>query len=430
VAVAKRIVIVGTLDTKESEGHYIRDQIEKLGHEPILLDVSLRSYEPQMGKPDISNEEVSRAAGVTMDAIDAEGRAPALEAMVKGASKLVAELYETGRLDGIIGYGGGCGLTISSLVLGSLPLGIPKIIVTTMPAEAGRFIGSSDIGVLGSVTDMAGSVPLNRIEAIALANAAGAICGMVEAKPVFSSGRLPVGASQFGVTTTHIKKAEEFLGKRYELIAFHATGNGGRTLEELARSGMVVGVLDATTHELADELVGGVLSAGPNRLEAAGVMGIPQVILPGALDMVNFFAPNTIPEKFKDRRFYHHAPTVTLMRTSKEECGALGRIVAEKANRARGPTAIILPLNGWSDYDKAGGVTTVDYYGNETHDPWHDLEADDEFVANLEESIDRSKPNLEVIKRDFHINDADCARLATAILDRMIRKAWEKGAPL
>lgn len=422
----KNIVIVGTFDTKECEGHYLKDQIKKFGHTPILLDVSLRSYEPRIGKVDISNEEVAKATGVTMDAITAKERASAIELMIKGASKIVRDLHDAGRLDGIIGYGGGCGLQITTSVQKTLPLGIPKLVVTTIPGEAGKFIGAKDIGVLASITDMVGGTNVNSIEAVALANAAGAISGMVEEKPVIPSKKPSIAASQFGVTTPSIKKAEEILSKKYDFIPFHATGTGGQTLEELARSRMIVGVLDVTTTELADELVGGVLSAGPNRMEAAGEKAIPQVILPGALDMVNFWAPETVPEKFKDRRFYYHSPGVTLMRTTANECKELGRIVAEKANRARGPTVILIPLKGWSEYDKSGGVKTVDYNGKKTDVPWYDPQADNEFVKAVDQHID-SKPNVKVLERDFHINDAECARLSAKILDSMIEGVWKKG---
>jgi uncharacterized protein (UPF0261 family) len=251
---------------------------------------------------------------------------------------------------------------------------------------------------------------------------------MVEAKPVIPEEKPLILASQFGVTTPHISRAKEILERKgYEIIAFHATGNGGRSLEEMVRDGFTVGVLDVTTHELADILVGGTCIAGLDRLTTAGKKGCPQVILPGALDMVNFYGPETVPKRFMNRRFYHHVPgRVTLMRTDRSECAELGRDMAERVNQASGPTVVIIPLRGWSTYDVAGGVLTVDYHGVPTGEPWYEPEAIRAFTEVLEELVDENKDNVEVLKVDLHINDPELVEMATSILDDMIKGIWRK----
>jgi len=425
--IKKKIVILGTLNTKECEGYYLRDRIRKFGYETVLIDVSMKKYKSKLGKPDISNDQVAKSAKTTIDDVEATERTPAIEAMTKGATEIVKELYDAKKLDGIVGYGGGVGSTISISVLKSLPLGVPKLLVTTQPPFATQLIGPKDIIVFPSVTDMSGGLVVNRIEAIMLANAAAAISGMVEAKPVIPEEKPLIVGSQFGVTTPLVVKAKEILEEKgYELITFHATGIGGLAFEELVRSGLVTGVLDVTTHELVDMLVGGVCQAGPDRLTSAGSRGIPQVILPGALDMVNFWA-GEIPEKFRNRHFYYHTSRVVLMRTSEEECAEVGKIVAEKVNHAKGPTAVVIPMRGWSAYDIEGGVFTLDYDAKPTNKSWYNPRADMAFVEALGRFVDRTKPNVEVIKVDLHINDPKFATLTVIILDDMIKGRWKKG---
>jgi uncharacterized protein (UPF0261 family) len=424
---SKVIAIVGTLDTKEIEAKYLRNEIAKFRHATILIDVSLRKHS-SVEKVDVTNDEVAESAGSSIDIVAAMEKGEAIQLMTSGASRMVENLWNEGRLNGIIGYGGSVGLALTSSIMKTLPMGVPKLIVTTVAASAGKYIGAKDIVIFPSVTDLAGGENINRIEAVTLANAAGAISGMVEAEPTLPPMRPLVVASQFGVTTPHVQEAKKLLEERgYEVIAFHAVGTGGQSLEELVRSGAVAGVLDVTTHELADELVGGVCRAGPQRLEAAGEKGIPQVIFPGALDMVNFFEPETVPKQFETRRFYYHNPKVTLMRTTIDECVKLARIIADKINKSKGPTVVILPMKGWSEYDKEEGVETVDYHGSATGENWHDAEADAAFGMALEQYTDVSKPNIEIIKVDCHINDAKVARLSASLLDDMIRRTWTKG---
>lgn len=422
----KTVLIIGTLDTKGGEAFYLKDRVESYGYDGIILDVSLRNHESELGEPNISNVEVAEAANSSLEEIAKMERTPAMNSIVRGGKIIVGDLYDNDTISGVIGFGGGCGTSISCSILRDLPLTFPKVVVTTVPHKGGNFIGTKDITIASSITDMIGEKNPNSIESKALANAAGAISGMIEVEPKIPVEKPSICASQFGVTTPHINQSQQILGGGYDFISFHATGIGGRTLEDLAESEMIDGVLDVTTTELADELVGGVLSAGPGRLEAAGGKGIPQVILPGALDMVNFWAPDTVPSKFKNRKFYQHTPEATLMRTSVEENRRLGKIIAEKVNKSKGPTLIIIPMLGFSQYDREGEVKVVDFDGLETGEYWHDFKADEEFANAIYRDIDSSKSNIEVLKREFHINDKECSELAAESLDRMIRNGGDK----
>jgi len=424
----KVIAIIGTLDTKEAEAQDLKNEIEKFQHNPILIDVSLRKPAQPIKGADVTNEQVAKAGGSSIDAVADMEKGEAIDVMTAGGASIIRTLWCDGKINGVIGYGGSVGLALTSTIMKILPFGVPKLIVTTIAGAAGRYIGAKDIVIFPSITDLAGGENVNRIEAITLASAAGAISGMVEAKATLPSEKPLVVASQFGVTTTHVQEAKnELENKGYEVVAFHAVGTGGQSLEELVKSGNVAGVLDVTTHEMADELVGGVYGAGAERLDAAAEKAVPQVLLPGALDMVNFFEPKTVPPQFDKRRFYYHNPNVTLMRTTKEECTELGKIIATKINKSRGPTVFLIPTKGFSEYDKVGAVKTVSYSGEETHLPWYDPEADVAFVSSLKSHVDNSKSNVEIIEVDRHINDPLMAHLSASILEDMMKGKWNKG---
>ncbi|MEM2878889.1 MAG: Tm-1-like ATP-binding domain-containing protein, partial [Candidatus Hadarchaeales archaeon] len=361
----KNILIIGTLNTKEAEAHYLRKQIRLFGHNAILMDVSMKRNSPRLDPGDISNVEVARAAGTTIDQVESLERKPALEKMAEGAIEIARRLYVEKKLDGVLGYGGSTGESIAVLVQKALPLGIPKVLLTTSLELASGSIEHKDIAIFPSVTDMTGRI--NKVNATTLAHAAAAISGMVDAKPEFPPEKPVIVASQYGNTTPHIEKAKAILEEKgYEFISFHAVGTGGKTLEELVRAGMVAGVLDVTTHELIDWLVGGFSNAGPHRMEAAGEMGVPQVLVPGCLDMIQFWAKDTVPEKFRSREFYFHNPNSTLVRATKEESAAVGKLFAEKVNKAKGPTLVAIPLKGWSICDTEGGLKTYRYDGTPT----------------------------------------------------------------
>jgi uncharacterized protein (UPF0261 family) len=387
------VVLIGTLDTKGIEYDYLRERLRRHGVETTLVDAGVLG-EPR-AKPDIAREEVARAAGADARAL-AEGgdRGAAVETMARGAAEIVTRLHSEGRLDGVLALGGSGGTAVASEAMRALPVGVPKVMVSTMASGDTRpYVGASDVTMMYSVVDIAG---INAVSARILANAAAAIAGMVTAEPPPATGDRPlVGASMFGVTTPCVEAARERLEELgYEVLVFHATGTGGQSMEALMRSGFITASLDITTTELADDLVGGVLSAGPDRLEAAGELGIPQVVSLGALDMVNFGPMDTVPAKFRDRLLYKHNPTVTLMRTTAEECGELGRRIALKLNAATGPTTLFVPLRGVSLIDTEGQV-------------FWDRDADAALFDALREHVDAK---VDIRELDADVNNPEFAR--------------------
>ena len=399
---AKTVCIVGTMDTKGIEFAFIKEQIESTGVSTCVINTGILG-EPQL-TPDISADNVAQAGGSSLQALRDEGdRGNSVAVMAQGAAALVAEKQAAGEIDGIISLGGSAGTTIGTTAMQAVPVGVPKIMVSTLASgDTSPYVQSKDICMMYSVVDIAG---INRLSRQILANAAGAIVGMVNAEaPAAAAADKPlIAATMFGVTTPCVTKAREILeAAGYEVLVFHATGTGGQAMEDLVKGGFLAGVLDVTTTELADELVGGILSAGPDRLEAAGVSGLPQVVAPGALDMVNFGPPDTVPENFSDRLFYQHNPTVTLMRTTAEETAELGRIMARKLSEAQGPTTVIIPTQGVSAIDKTG-------------QPFDSPEARTAWIDSLKAHIG---DNVTVIEMDAHINDdAFATKLAETLLE-------------
>jgi uncharacterized protein (UPF0261 family) len=383
------VVLLGTLDTKGAEYAYLRDRIRGSGCEVLVVDAGVFSEDRDA---DVTADEVAAAAGASRGSLArANDRGHAVQAMAAGSSEVVRRLHAEGRLDGIVGIGGSGGTTILSAAMQVLPIGVPKLIVSTMAAGDTRpYVGSSDVTLTYPVIDVSG---INGISERILTNAAAAIAGMARASRSFVSSlpRRPlIAATMFGVTTPCVTAARGWLEERgYEVLVFHATGAGGRSMESLMRSGLVTGSLDVTTTELVDELVGGVLSAGPERLEMAGRLGIPQVVSLGALDMCNFGPPDSVPERFAGRSLYAHNATVTLMRTTGEECAELGRIIARKLNLATGPLTVFIPLRGISMIDVPGG-------------PFHDPEADAALFRELKADL---RSDVELLEMDVHIND-------------------------
>ena len=322
----KTIAIAGTFDTKGQELSYIKEKIEAQGVRTLCINTGV--FTPSI-TPDVSNREIAAAAGVDMDEIIArKDRAMATAALAEGMEKLLPRLYAQGKLDGIISIGGSGGTSMVTPAMRALPLGVPKVMVSTMASgDVSAYVGTSDIMMLPAIVDVEG---LNQISMTVFNNAVNAIVGMVKNRTeIVADGRPLLAATMFGVTTPCIKTAKAYLeAQGYEVLVFHATGSGGRTMEDLIRGGFIKGVLDITTTEWCDEVVGGVLTAGPHRLEAAAAMGIPQVVSVGALDMVNFGPYETVPEKFKGRKLYRHNPTVTLMRTTAEEMRQIGSKIA------------------------------------------------------------------------------------------------------
>jgi uncharacterized protein (UPF0261 family) len=392
------IAVLGTLDTKGIEHAFLADRIRERGHQVLLVDVGTLG-EPQV-RPDLTRAEVAAAAGIDLAPLVARrDRGEAVTAMTRAAPVLVAGLASAARIQGIISLGGGGGTAIGTAAMRSLPIGFPKLMVSTLASgNTAPYVGARDIVMFPSVVDVAG---LNRVSREILARAAGAICGMVEARWPTGEDRPVIVASQFGNTTRCVEHARELLERAgYEVLVFAAVGTGGRTLESLVESGMVAGVLDITTTEWADELVGGVLSAGPHRLEAAARAGVPAIVTPGCLDMVNFGPPDTVPAKFRGRRFYAHNPQVTLMRTTAEECAELGRILSDKLNASSGPVTVLIPLRGISVISAPG-------------QPFHDAAADEALFATLKQ---RLRPGIPVLELDANINDPAFAEACVAAL--------------
>lgn len=349
----KTIALIGALDSKGDEFAFVKAAIESRGHQVLMINTGVIG-EPAFA-PDISATQVADAGGVALqELLDEADRGHAIDIMTKGAAAITKTLFSQGKFDGVLGMGGSAGTIIATAAMRELPVGFPKVVVSTLAAgDTAAYVGTKDIVLIPSVVDVAG---VNRISAQIYANAAGVIVGMVETAAPQIEERPLIAATMFGNTTQLVDQCRAFLGEQgYETLVFHATGTGGKTMESLINDGFFDGVLDLTTTEWADELLGGVLSAGPERMDAAAQLGIPQVIAPGCLDMANFWAPETMPDKFRDRLLYKWNPNVTLMRTTPEENAQLGRILAEKANRSTGPVAFYLPLRGVSILDSPGG---------------------------------------------------------------------------
>lgn len=399
---AKTVALLGALDTKGIEYGFVKQCIEARGLRTLVIDMGVLG-EPRIAA-DVSREAVARAGGAELsDLVARQDRGEAVAAMARGAAALVAQLYAEGRFDGILALGGGGGTSIACGAMRTLPLGVPKVMVSTVAGtDVSGYVGVKDIVMVPAIVDVSG---INRISREVFARAAGAICGMLQTEIPPGDDRPLVAASMFGNSTPCVEAAKPILeAAGYEVLVFHATGTGGRAMESLIEAGMIAGVLDVTTTEWADELVGGVLAAGPTRLEAAARRGVPAIVTPACLDMVNFWAPPTVPQRFQGRRFYPHNPNITLMRTTPEECRRLGEIVAEKLNLSRGPVSVLIPLRGWSMIDAPG-------------EPFWWPEADQAFTIALKA---RLRPDIPVLEIDANVNDAEFARrCAETLLEGM-----------
>jgi uncharacterized protein (UPF0261 family) len=403
------VVLLGTLDTKGHEYAYLRERVREHGCDVVLVDAGILG-EPLV-EPDVARDEVAAAAGADVRELAAAGdRGAAVETMSRGAAAVLLRLRDDGRLDGVTSVGGSGNAALASYAMRQLPVGVPKLVVTTLASGDTRpYVGATDVTMTYPVVDISG---LNRISERILANAAGAIAGMAKATVPAREGARPlVAASMFGVTTPCVTRARERLEQLgYEVLVFHQTGTGGESMEELARAGFVTGILDVTTTELCDELVGGVLPAYPKRLEVAGELGIPQVVSLGALDMVNFGPFETVPEQFRARNLYRHNPTITLMRTTPEESFELGRRIARKLNAATGPTALFMPLRGLSAIAVEGQV-------------FHDPAADEALFDALRERLDSSR--VEIHELELDVNDERFALAMANRLDELYRE-WSR----
>lgn len=382
----KTILLIGTLDTKGQEFDFVRNLIEARGHKVLMMNAGI--FESPI-HADIQANEVAQAGGSKLESLRSkQDRGEAMQVMKQGVEVLTKKLYEQNKLQAVLGLGGSGGTILATAGMRTLPVGIPKLMVSTLASgDTAPYVDIKDITMMYSVVDIAG---INRLSRQILANAAGMICGAVEQTIPASEDKPLIAATMFGVTTPCVTKVRERLEPHgYEVMTFHATGTGGRAMEGLIADGYVKAVADITTTELADELVGGVLSAGKTRLEVAGQCGIPQVVSLGALDMVNFWAINTIPEKFQKRNLYKHNDNVTLMRTTPEENQELGKIIAEKLNQSKGRTTLVIPLKG---------VSMIDAEGK----PFYDPQADETLFTSLRKHLNK---NVKVVEVEANIND-------------------------
>jgi uncharacterized protein (UPF0261 family) len=403
------VLLIGTLDTKGVEFLFVRDFLRATGVEVLVLDAGI--LRPPAFPPDVTREQVFAAAGENLESLRKSGdRGRAVDAAARGAARVAQDLHRQGRVDGVLSLGGSAGTAIGTAAMRALPFGVPKLMVSTLASGQVRpYVGQSDVCMMYSVVDISG---LNRISRRVLANAASAMAGMARGMSTPTTDddddRPMIAATMFGVTTPCVEGARARVERAgYETLVFHATGVGGLTMEKFIAEGRIAGVLDLTTTELADELAGGVCSAGGNRLTAAALRGVPQVISLGALDMVNFGAPDSVPEKYRNRLFHVHNSSVTLMRTTPEENDQLGKEIAHKASAAKGPTAVLVPLRGVSALDKKG-------------EPFWNPSADAALFQSLR---DWMSPDVELIEYDLHINDPLFAQAAAEKLLLFLRSA-------
>lgn len=404
----KTVAIAGTFDSKSLEFAYLQEIIQSLGLKTFMIHTGV--FESKL-PADVSNEEIARMVGADIKEIAArKDRATATDVLARGLEKLLPKLYAAGKFDGVISCGGTGGTSMVTPGMRALPVGVPKVMVSTVAAgDVSMYVGSSDIFMYPSIVDVAG---LNSISTKIFTNAALAIAGMVkfEVHKVLAKKPL-IAASMFGVTTPCVNQAREYLEREgYEVLIFHATGTGGKAMEALIRDGYIEGVFDITTTEWCDELMGGNMAAGDKRLEAAALNKIPQVVSVGALDMVNFGPIATVPDKYNGRNFYKHNPTVTLMRTTVEENRRLGLAIAAKLNMCTAKAALLLPLKGVSMIDAPG-------------QPFHGPAEDAMLFKTLRENI--TNPLVEIIEIDANINDPE---FSTAAAQKLLALLQEKNS--
>jgi uncharacterized protein (UPF0261 family) len=401
----KTILLLGTMDTKGVEFGYVKEKITEKGHRAVVIDVGI------LGSPllnaDISREEVARSAGTSLQDAVAQGKeGVAIELMTKGAVRIVQSLYHSGQIDGILALGGTMGTSLASAVMRTLPIGIPKVMVSTMASSDTRpYVDNKDIVMIPSVADIVG---LNRVTKRVLAIAAGAIVGMVTTDPgSIRSDKALIGLTLHGDLMPCMVACKSILEKRgYEVVVFAAVGSGGKTLEELIEQDVIHGAFDLVTHEVACHLFGGLCDAGPLRLQAAGRKGIPQLVVPGKVDIVSFSPRLGIPERFKGRGTWMHNPDLGVIRLNKEEMSLVADTMVKKLNHSVGPTAVIIPKRGLSAYGKGW-------------EEFYDAEADFALFDILKE---RLKPEIKVVEVDAHINDRLFAERATDLLDELMQK--------
>ena len=401
----KTVLIIATLDTKGEEVKYIKEKLEGKGKRVLVLDSGTRGA-PIGVKADIPREEVAKAAGSDIEKVNGMRRGPAIEVMKKGIAKICKELYEAGRVHGIMSLGGSDGACLASAGMQVLPPGVPKMLISPVfqgKETFGEFVGSKDILCMHSMIDILG---INQFSRKIFDNAVGAMVGMLDAdvSPKVEEGKM-IGTTMYGNTTPAVMRAKSLLERDgFEVLVFHPNGTGGRIMEQLAEEGILAGVLDITPHEFVDEMYGGQHAGGPRRLEVVGEVGVPQVVAPGCVDFILWGGP--LPERYKDRRTYPFNPYLTLVRTTVEEMVEIGETMAKKLNKAIGPVTVVVPLRGMSMYNKPG-------------DPIYYPEADAAFLKSLKAHLD---PKIKLVEVDAHINDPVFADRCVSELEAILGK--------
>jgi uncharacterized protein (UPF0261 family) len=404
---AKAILIIATLDTKGPETQYLKDFIERRRHKVLVMDTGILG--PAPFQPDLSRGEVLQAAGAQIEEIIRnKEKGKAIQAMAEGSKRMVQQLYREGKIGGVIGLGGAQGTEIGTSAMRALPVGFPKLMVSTVAsgyAQFGTYVGTKDLMMMHSVVDILG---LNAFSRCILSNAANAMMGMVEREAkIEKSEKRQIGMTIYGTTTPGCMVAKAYLeSKGFEVVAFHPNGTGGKAMEEMIEEGILNAVLDMTTHELTDELVGGLHRAGPNRLEAAGRKGIPQVVVPGSIDFIVTGPEESLPQEYRNRKYILHNPSITLVKANPQEMKTIGKIMASKLDKAKGPTIVMIPLRGFS-------------YPNRKGEALYDEEGNQAFVQSLKENL----RNIKVIEIDAHINDPEFAREAAQTMEDLLLKS-------
>ncbi|MCX5814320.1 MAG: Tm-1-like ATP-binding domain-containing protein [Proteobacteria bacterium] len=432
-----RIIVAGILDTKGTEIKFIADRVRAAGGEPIILELSLKE---ETGWADVSLSALLSRAGRAPEELVSMVRTEAAEIIVASALEVVAEMIAQDRLDGMIAFGGSTGTSMATRIMRVLPIGMPKLMLSTMASgDVSSYVGTRDITMLYPIAE----VGLNAITRRILNYAAAAIVAMASPPVLPSEDIKPIiGCTMLGATTLCVLHASgHFNASGYDVMINHAVGSGGKSMEELITEGCIVGVLDITTHEIADFLLGGVMGAGPDRLTAACEKGIPQVVSTGGLDMIVFGPPEAVPERFRaeaakqlpGRTIRMHNPDLTIVGTTPEEAFVMGQYMAEKLNRAKGPTVLTVPMRGWTAYDIAAPDMNLGWPGPgpgpfwvaDPHKPEWSLRAK-RFLEGLYTKVDLTKPNLSVMEVDRHVNEHEFADLVAGLLFRMLSGTWKK----
>ncbi|MFB9275768.1 Tm-1-like ATP-binding domain-containing protein [Cohnella cellulosilytica] len=402
---AKKAVLIGALDTKGIEYKFVKEVLEQAGVATLVIDTGILD-EPHFA-PDIPSARLAELAGTSIGELRSKNdRGTAVTAMAQGATLILQELLDAGEVAGVFGMGGTAGTTVAASAMKAVPVGVPKLLVSTVASGNTRpYVGEKDVTMMYSVVDISG---INRLSNRILRNAAYGLAGMIQGmanEPPAEETKVTIGMTMFGVTTPCVTRVRETMEARgYDVLVFHATGAGGLAMEGLIDAGYIQGVADITTTELADELVGGIFTAGPHRLEAAGRKGVPQIVSVGALDMVNFGPPDTVPEAFKSRKFYQHNPTTTLMRTTAAENANLGAILAEKLNESQSPTVVVFPKGGVSLLDRAGQA-------------FDGVEERQALLNALKQGL---RADIPFIESDLDINDPQMADLISEQLIKLM----------